>query len=167
MTDVALIRGDAHALPLPDASVDLICTSPPYWALRHYRDGGQHYAGQVGAEPTPAAYVAALLDCTRDWMRVLKPTGSLWINLGDVYSSGQRLGAAPTFIPAKSLFGLPWRYALRAVDELGLILRAEVVWAKPNGLPESVTDRVRRRGRRHRPGNAGGSAGIGGHRAAA
>lgn len=173
---VAVIRGDARALPLPDASVDLIVTSPPYWALRSYTDGGAHYAGQIGAEPTPAAYVDALIGCTREWVRVLKPTGSLWINLGDKYTTGgghtspgstpspllhsmgtsdedQRAGHArhyggtvrtPDGFRPKSLIGLPWRYALRAVDDLGLILRAEVIWSKPNGLPESVTDRVRR-----------------------
>lgn len=164
-----IIRGDARQLPLPDASVDLIVTSPPYFGLRSYQDGGEHYAGQIGAEPTPAEYVAALLECTREWMRVLKPEGSLWVNLGDKYSSGsggqsnltalgERLGTGGgqkqdsakmrtrpiPGMPAKSLLGLPWRYALGCVDQLGLILRAEVIWSKPNGLPESVTDRVRR-----------------------
>src|SRR5690606_32804541 len=78
-------------------------------------------------------------------VRVLKPTGSLWINLGDSYSGGQRLDNESTaWVPQKSLIGIPWRYAIRCIDELGLILRAEVIWSKPNGLPESVTDRVRR-----------------------
>jgi len=162
-----VLRGDARALPLPDASVDLIVTSPPYWALRSYTDGGEHYSGQIGSEPTPGEYIAALLDCTREWMRVLKPTGSLWVNLGDKYSSpgghtdntaSSRLQGRPNLrkqgradrstathgVAAKSLFGLPWRYAIRCIDELGLILRAEVVWSKPSALPESVTDRVRR-----------------------
>jgi len=131
-----VIRGDARTLPLPDASVDLIVTSPPYFGLRSYTDGGEHYAGQIGDEPTPGEYVDNLLDCTREWMRVLKPEGSLWVNLGDKYAQN---GA-----PAKSLLGLPWRYALACIDDLGLILRAEVIWSKPNGLPESVTDRVGR-----------------------
>lgn len=163
MTAIVL-HGDAAALPLPDASVDLIVTSPPYWTLRSYRDGGEHYAGQIGAEPTPAQYVDSLITCTREWMRVLKPTGSLWVNLGDKYSgspSGPRklnedgwerdrshsVTRQPPrrhSVPAKSLIGLPWRYALRCIDDLGLSLRAEVVWSKTNGLPESVTDRVRR-----------------------
>jgi DNA modification methylase len=103
-------------------------------------------------------------------MRVLKPSGSLMINLGDKYSASggshkghgrdldghsrddprggsQALGRRDPQrwgIPAKSLIGLPWRYALGCIDQLGLILRAEIVWHKPNGLPESVTDRVRR-----------------------
>ena len=161
-----VLRGDARALPLPDESVDLICTSPPYFALRSYSDGGEHYAGQIGAEATPAEYIAALMECTREWMRVLKPTGSLFVDLGDKYSTGNsgesrmaELGqryrggghseararsASVVGMQPKSLIGLPWRYALGCVDQLGLILRAEIVWSKPNGLPESVTDRVRR-----------------------
>lgn len=160
-----VLRGDACNLPLAYAAVDLIVTSPPYWSLRSYTDGGEHYAGQIGAEPTPAAYVDSLIECTREWMRVLKPSGSLWVNLGDKYngaSSGQNLqnaagrdGRGPKrydggrsepslSVPQKSLIGLPWRYAIRCVDDLGLTLRAEVIWSKPNGLPESVTDRVRR-----------------------
>lgn len=167
-TPAALMRADAGALPLADASVDLIVTSPPYWALRSYTDGGEHYDGQIGAEPTPAAYVDSLIECTREWMRVLKPAGSLWVNLGDKYSTGnsgqsgmaelgkQYRGGGHTQAKAKtrsgrvggmapkSLIGLPWRYAIRCIDDLGLILRAEIIWSKPNGLPESVTDRVRR-----------------------
>lgn len=108
--------------------------------------------------------------CTREWMRVLKPAGSIWVNLGDKYAqneersrngNGNRVTAenvrAPVLGPTislgrkdnagirtKSLMGLPWRYAIGCIDQLGLILRAEVIWDKPNGLPESVTDRVRR-----------------------
>lgn len=161
---VTIYHGDARHLPLPDGSVDLIVTSPPYWALRSYTDGGQHYEGQIGAEPTPGEYVDNLIACTREWMRVLKPYGSIWINLGDKYASGDgsgnqtgldggepatrrrghARGARAFGVRTKSLIGLPWRYALRCIDELGLILRAEVIWSKPNGLPESVTDRVRR-----------------------
>ncbi len=82
---VTVIRGDAASLPLPDASVDLIVTSPPYFALRSYTDGGEHYAGQIGSEGTPAEWVAALVACTAEWVRVLKPSGSLFVNLGDKY----------------------------------------------------------------------------------
>lgn len=157
----AVLRADARTLPLPSGSVDLIVTSPPYFGLRSYTDGGEHYAGQIGSEATPAEFLAALLACTREWMRVLKPSGSLFVNLGDKYAGGggfapdapsnqgkprrNLAGRQPTpGIPAKSLLGLPWRYALACMDDLGLILRAEIIWAKPNGLPESVTDRVRR-----------------------
>jgi DNA modification methylase len=76
--------------------------------------------------------VAALIAATAEMVRVVKPSGSIWVNLGDKYNA------------RKSLIGIPWRYALACIDELGLILRAEVIWNKPNGLPESVTDRVRR-----------------------
>jgi DNA modification methylase len=159
---VLVVQGDARELPLPDASVDLIVTSPPYFGLRSYTDGGEHYIGQIGSEATPAAYVAALVACTAEWVRVLKQSGSLFVNLGDKYagSGGDgNSGLAHSYAgdvkhiprsgkrwthPAKSLLGLPWRYALTVTDQLGLILRAEIIWAKPNGLPESVTDRVRR-----------------------
>lgn len=124
-------RADAHCLPLEDESVDLIVTSPPYFALRSYTDGGEHYDGQIGSEDTPAAFLEALWAVTAECKRVLKPSGSMWVNLGDKYGD-------------KSLMGLPWRYAIGCIDDLDLILRAEVVWSKPNGLPESVTDRVRR-----------------------
>lgn len=323
-----LIRGDATALPLADDSVDLVVTSPPYFALRSYTDGGEHYDGQLGSEATPQAFLDALWAVTAECRRVLKPSGSLWVNLGDSYSGSgghnnsnigapsergprsyrrakwgisedgrphqwtrenaawlaavvdcdgsigvhvnkQPEGRSPSFVswirvgmmdrevcdraaeitglgkvrqdgrgvwtwsvasqqarwvaqrilpwllikrrqalaiielsrhveqrkargqwsplaeediayrrtiksavnawnqredhdwqppecepiplpyyewgpPAKSLHGLPWRYAIGCIDQLGLILRAEVIWAKPNGLPESVTDRVRR-----------------------
>lgn len=160
---VIVLRGDAAHLPLPDASVDLICTSPPYFGLRAYTDAGEVYAGQIGSEATPREFLEALWACTREWMRVLKPEGSLFVNLGDKYDSGT---TAPRINPGtvkdgqgqgwhqgtprvslgrpKSLLGMPWRYALGCIDDLGLILRAEIVWQKPNGLPESVQDRVRR-----------------------
>ena len=160
-----VIRANSRHLPIADDSVDLVVTSPPYFALRSYQDGGSHYAGQIGDEPTPDEFVSSLLEVTRECMRVLKPSGSLWVNLGDKYGGfkanpGTKTGLAgvgkayrtqdrgthgtiPGTTP-KSLIGIPWRYALRCIDDLGLILRAEVIWSKPNGLPESVTDRVRR-----------------------
>ena len=170
MSSVQIVRGDARRLPLADNTVDLVVTSPPYFALRSYTDDGVHFANQIGSESTPAEWLAALLEVTAECVRVLKPSGSLFVNLGDKYSGntapsrhGQgatglqdygaktvRIGVGDKQIrreittPAKSLMGLPWRYTLACIDQLGLILRAEIVWAKPNGLPESVTDRVRR-----------------------
>lgn len=159
-----LLRANALEVPLADESVDLIVTSPPYFALRSYQDGGEHYEGQLGAEATPAEFVDALIAATREMVRVLKPCGSIFVNLGDKYAGGggqwakddrddpqkrragnianrgNRYGLRP-----KSLIGIPWRYALRCIDDLDLILRAEIIWAKPNGLPESVTDRVARK----------------------
>ncbi|EHR52327.1 DNA modification methylase [Saccharomonospora marina XMU15] len=159
-----IIHGDAHDLPVPDASVDLVITSPPYFGLRTYRDSDTAYRGQLGAEDTPSAYLENLIACTREMIRALKPSGSIFINLGDKYSGhtkGSGTGRASSgtrsatrvpdggnphsyAVPAKSLIGLPWRYALRCIDDLGLILRAEIIWSKPHGLPESVRDRVRR-----------------------
>jgi DNA modification methylase len=191
-----LHRHDARHISdlLEPNSVDLIVTSPPYFALRSYRDGGEHYDGQLGSEATPAEFVDNLIACTADWLKVLKPSGSLFVNLGDKYAGSgghnnsgisthgagkstlqrnrvhstiadspdlarrqalaeelratrrnapDRYNQASDGIPAKSRMALPWRYAIRCIDELGLILRADIVWSKPNGLPESVTDRVR------------------------
>jgi DNA modification methylase len=170
----SVLRANSRSLPLADDSVDLVVTSPPYFALRSYTDNGVHYTGQIGDEPTPAAFVDSLLEVTRECVRVLKPSGSLWVNLGDKYagsrmdgssghgtwahkqtqktnrmalmqaSTGYDSAASSGIVPTKSLIGIPWRYAIRCIDELGLILRAEIIWSKPNGLPESVTDRVRR-----------------------
>jgi DNA modification methylase len=171
-----LIRGDATSIPLADGSVDEIVTSPPYFALRSYTDGGEHYDGQIGSEATPQAFLEALWAVTAECRRVLKPSGSMFVNLGDKYSgvspgsyrrhtqpfgpngdtatgyheaaaaSEAAAGHDPDWggIPAKSLMMLPQRYAIGCIDQLGLILRAEIIWSKPNGLPESVTDRVRR-----------------------
>lgn len=162
-----LLRGDARALPLPDDSVDLVVTSPPYFGLRSYSDNGEHYTGQIGSEPTPVEFLDALIACTAEMVRVLKPSGSMFVNLGDSYYSGKgapgktttdpknagrnarREGRSPLDapglgIPRKSLVLLPERYRIRCVDDLGLTVRAVIVWSKPNGLPESVTDRVRR-----------------------
>lgn len=178
---VLVLQGNALALSLGDESVDLIITSPPYFALRSYRDEGTHYEGQIGSESTPTEFLEALWAATVEMVRVLKPSGSIWVNLGDKYAgsgghNNANMGASPKStlqnpkygqrlaemakatrrnapdrynqnaggIPAKSLMGLPWRYATGCIDRLGLILRAEVIWSKPNGLPESVTDRVRR-----------------------
>lgn len=156
-----VIRGDARNLPLPDASVDLIVTSPPYYGLRDYRDGDASLAGQIGNESHPREYISNLLDCTREWARVLKPEGSIFVNLGDKYANRTR-GAwrgssdgytwradspryvRPKDMPEKSLMLLPERYRIGVVDELGLIARGVIVWDKPTAMPESVTDRVRR-----------------------
>jgi DNA modification methylase len=159
---VIVLRGDARQLPLPDQSVDLIVTSPPYWGLRSWTDGGARYPGQIGSEDTPQQWLDALMDCTREWKRVLKPSGSMFVNLGDKYDSGTSVpranpgtvkdGAGQGWHQAgprasagrrKNLLGLPWRYALACTDQAGLILRAEIIWNRPNPLPEAVTDRVR------------------------
>jgi len=153
-----LTQADALRLPLADNSVDLVVTSPPYYALRSYQDGDEHYDGQIGSEASPQEFLEALWAATAEMVRVVKPSGSIFVNLGDKYSRG---GVKPdtaldpmnagrghfpeaTGLPAKCLVGIPWRYAIGCIDDLGLILRAEIVWSKPNGLPENTTDRVRR-----------------------
>ena len=157
-----MLRADARSLPLPGASVDLIVTSPPYFGQRDYRDDGAACDGQIGSEATPAEYIGTLIDCTREWMRVLKPTGSLFVNLGDKRSGsgghgnsgllspkykGNTQAAPPSRgkrygYPPKTLLGLPWRYALKCMDELGLILRSEIIWDKTNARPETAMDRA-------------------------
>ena len=124
-----VLHGNALALPVADASVDLIVTSPPYFGLRSYQDGGQHYAGQIGAEATPTEFVDALIAATREMARVLKPTGSIFVNLGDK-------------VVRKGLLNLPHRYAIRCADDLLLTQRQELIWHKPTGLPVSPKDRA-------------------------
>ena len=95
---MSLVRGNALAVPLADESVDLIVTSPPYFALRSYTDAGEHYDGQIGSEATPAEFIAALLAVTAECVRVLKPSGSMFVNLGDKYagSGGHNNGGIST-----------------------------------------------------------------------
>jgi DNA modification methylase len=108
---------------LPTSSVDCIVTSPPYWGLRDY-----DVVGQLGMEPTFDEYVEKLTVIFRECRRVLKDTGTLWINLGDKY------------LPNKQLLGMPWKVAFALQDD-GWILRQDIIWDKPNPMPESVTDR--------------------------
>ena len=157
-----LIRGDARRLPLADRSVDCVVTSPPYFGLRDYGD-----PQQLGLEATPAAYVAALVDVFGEIWRVLKHDGTVWLNLGDSYAGGGTIGrndADRNFtggggnhlgsgnpgpqgtrrpvdsLKPKDLCGIPWHVAF-ALQEAGWYLRADIIWSKPNPMPESVTDR--------------------------
>jgi len=129
-----ILAGDAReALPtLLAESVDAVVTSPPYFQLRDYDLG----PGQLGQEATVEGWVEGLHAIMRDIYRLLKPTGSLWLNLGDTYSRHRRLGA-----PAKSLLLAPERLALALIED-GFILRNRVIWQKLNPLPESVGDRL-------------------------
>lgn len=147
-----------HALDvaktLPPASAQTIVTSPPYFGLRDYGEDRQ-----IGAEQSPAEYVAALVELFGELRRVLADDGTLWLNLGDSYYSGRgastgvdeknpaRRGfARPLDKPGqpwakpKNLLGIPWRVAFALQDD-GWILRSEIIWAKPNPMPEPVTDR--------------------------
>jgi DNA modification methylase len=116
-------RADARHLPLADGVADLCVTSPPYWRKRDYG-----VVGQLGWEPTPEAYVAAMLDALREIARVLKPTGSLFLNLGDTYDR-------------KSLVGIPFLVEKTARGD-GWLVRNRVVWAKPRGVPTPRGDRL-------------------------
>jgi DNA modification methylase len=145
---------------LPDESVHCVVTSPPYWGLRDY---GQD--GQIGLEDTPEAYTARMVEVFREVRRVLRDDGTLWLNLGDSYAaSGERtnnnasgksgLNSNPTNLFAqkriklkidhglkpKDLVGIPWRIAF-ALQADGWWLRQDIIWHKPNPMPESVTDR--------------------------
>lgn len=128
-----ILVGDAleRLRQLPDECVDTIVTSPPYFNLRDY-----HVAGQLGQEGHVDEWVAALAAVARECRRVLAPHGSLWLNLGDAYSAGERFGA-----PRKSLLLGPERVA-RALVADGWLLRNKIVWAKTNPLPTSTRDRL-------------------------
>lgn len=120
------LEGDAAVvLPgIPDASVDVVMTSPPYWGHREYAAAG------MGLESDRRDYVAHLLAVCAELHRVIKPTGSLWLNLGDTYRS-------------KGLQLIPWRVALALVDDQGWVLRNHVVWNKVKGSPDNAKDKLR------------------------
>lgn len=128
-----VIVGDSRVVltTLPKQSVDCIVTSPPYFRLRNYQEGGQ-----IGLEPHVDDYVHELLLVGRQLKRVLKPSGSFWLNLGDSYSRALEHGA-----PGKSLVLAPERIAQALVAD-GWIMRNKVVWAKTNPMPTSVPDRL-------------------------
>jgi len=141
---------------LPDESVHCVVTSPPYFGLRDYG-----VAGQIGLEPTPDEFVAEMVAVFREVWRVLRDDGTLWLNLGDSYNgymANQRgtgleskrqqsrkyiePGAGLRFagLKQKDLIGIPWRVAF-ALQADGWFLRQDIIWSKPNPMPESVTDR--------------------------
>lgn len=167
-----LYLGDSLAVlrEMPSDSVNCCVTSPPYFGLRDYGE-----AGQYGLEASPAEYVEQMRAVFAEVRRVLADDGTLWLNLGDSYSSKTKgtggtgrstLGAASggnaiseagilrsqerqqmsartfaTDVPDKNLMGIPWRTAFALQDD-GWILRNEIIWSKPNAMPESVTDRL-------------------------
>ncbi|MAC55442.1 MAG: hypothetical protein CME31_23110, partial [Gimesia sp.] len=148
-----IIQGDARTAlaTLEDASIDCVITSPPYWGLRDYQ-----VDGQIGLESTPEEYVDTMVKVFNEVSRVLKHSGTLWLNLGDSYSSGNRksvvndnlrVSLVNTVRPPeveglkpKDLCGIPWRVAF-ALQADGWYLRQEIIWSKPNPMPESVKDR--------------------------
>ena len=142
---------------LPDGGVRTCVTSPPYWGLRDYGNNGQ-----LGLEATPQEFVENLCRIFDEVWRVLADDGTVWVNLGDSYANGgmsnpsakstlgggKDRGAAdysiarkiPAGLKSKDLVGIPWRFAF-AMQERGWYLRQDIIWAKPNPMPESVTDR--------------------------
>jgi DNA modification methylase len=128
-----IVVGDAlkrlHALP--DASIDCVITSPPYFSLRDYDADGQ-----LGLERHVDQWVEQLVTISAEVRRVLVPTGTFWLNLGDTYSSRPPQGAE-----RKSLLMAPERVAMR-LQESGWIIRNKIVWAKPNPVPSSIPDRL-------------------------
>ncbi|WP_299314160.1 DNA methyltransferase, partial [uncultured Halomonas sp.] len=157
MTDYRVLIGDCLETlkTLPEQSVHTCVTSPPYFGLRDYG-----VEGQLGAEPTPDEFVEALVRVFREVWRVLRDDGTVWLNLGDSYAnygSGSRseqsighdnerysgvfnrkqhLGG----LKYKDLIGIPWRVAF-ALQQDGWYLRQDIIWHKPNPMPESVRDR--------------------------
>ena len=148
-----LLLGDARQLlhTLPDDSFHAAVTSPPYWGLRDYG-----IAGQIGAEMELADYLTDLVSVFREVRRVLRPDGTLWLNIGDSYTSGGRTWRdadkknparamsyrppTPAGLKPKDLIGVPWRLAF-ALQADGWYLRSDIIWHKPNCQPESVKDR--------------------------
>lgn len=152
-----IINGDVldGLRSLPDCSVQCVVTSPPYWGLRDYG-----VEGQIGLEPTPDEYVERMVEVFREVWRVLRDDGTVWLNLGDSYASARARGrrnaagggsledgkrdARPNRLVSglreKNLVGIPWRVAF-ALQADGWCLRSDIIWSKPNPMPESVTDR--------------------------
>ena len=161
-----ILNGDVIAClrSLPDACVQCVVTSPPYWGLRDYG-----VEGQIGLEPTPEEHVEKMVEVFREVKRVLRDDGTLWLNYGDCYYTGGRgspdadanrikdpnsmqashsanaIGCAANRrnikgMKPKDLVGMPWRIAF-ALQADGWYLRSDIIWSKPNPMPESVTDR--------------------------
>ena len=137
---------------LPDNSIDCCVTSPPYFGLRDYG-----YDRQIGLEDTPEKFVQKLVEVFTEVKRILKPEGTLWLNLGDSYAGSGKGGQSdekrsdnwqPEYsnkglkygLKPKDLIGIPWMVAF-ALRSSGWWLRQDIIWNKPNPMPESVTDR--------------------------
>ena len=160
---MSIIQGDALAVlrAMPAERVHCCCSSPPYWGLRDYG-----VPGQLGLERTPAEYLERMVEVFAEVRRVLRRDGTLWLNMGDCYASGGRGGegdksglrgsrhsqnesrdavaimgrSRPRGFRSKDLIGMPWRLAF-ALQDAGWWLRRDIIWAKPNPMPESVRDR--------------------------
>jgi DNA modification methylase len=154
-----IICGDSLKVlkTISDQSIDCVVTSPPYWALRDYG-----VSGQIGLESSIEEYLEKLMAVFAEVKRVLKPSGTCWINFGDTYANKTKGGHRNKFqnnifdsltersvipklttelsIPAKSLCLIPARFAIQMIEQ-GWILRNEIIWHKPNAMPQSINDR--------------------------
>ena len=132
-----IIIGDAleRLRELPDEVADVCVTSPPYYGLRDYG-----VDGQVGLEKTPEEYIDRLVQIFREVRRTLKKDGTLWIVIADSYAGSGRGISKKTGIKNKDLIGIPWMLAF-ALRTDGWYLRSDIIWNKPNVMPESVKDR--------------------------
>ena len=149
-----VMQGDVLTVlaTLPADSVHCVVTSPPYFGLRDYG-----VEGQIGLEPTPELFIAKMVEVFREVRRVLRPDGTLWLNIGDSYNGSGGAGGdyadgglkdgQPKYpgrhigtLKPKDLVGIPWRLAF-ALQADGWWLRSDIIWHKPNPMPESVTDR--------------------------
>jgi len=157
MPNFKILQGDCRQTlkSLPDESVNCCVTSPPYFGLRDYG-----CEDQIGLEQTPDAFVEELVEVFREVKRVLRDDGTLWLNLGDSYASNPASGGSqsskmtggehkrtptspyrrPEGLKHKDLIGIPWRVAF-ALQADGWYLRQDIIWHKPNPMPESVQDR--------------------------
>lgn len=130
-----ILLGDSLVIlkTIPSESVHCCVTSPPYYALRDYGT-----EGQIGRETTPEEYIERLVVVFSEVRRVLRPDGTLWLNIADTYCKRPQQGAKQ-----KDMLGIPWRLAL-ALRNDGWYLRSNIIWEKGNAMPESVTDRCSR-----------------------
>lgn len=119
-------EADARDIPIEDDTVDFIITSPPYWQKRDYG-----FEEQIGQEDTPEEFIDTILDCLNEWRRVLKPTGSIFLNIGDTYHK-------------RSLVGIP-EMLMREAQKDGWLVRNKILWAKPGGMPDPAKNRLANR----------------------
>ncbi|MEQ1890629.1 MAG: site-specific DNA-methyltransferase [Alphaproteobacteria bacterium] len=156
LDDSVIFEGDAATVlsRLPDQSIQCLITSPPYWGLRDY-----NIPDQIGLEDTMPQFINRLVGVFAEAKRVLADDGIFWVNIGDGYTSGNRGWRAPDKknparamdirpdtpegLKPKDLHGIPWRLAFALQDD-GWYLRADIIWHKPNAMPESVKDRPTR-----------------------
>lgn len=151
MASYKIINTNALDLPLGDGTVNMVVTSPPYYGLRNYG-----VDGQIGLEESMQDYINNIVLVFREVWRVMKDDGTLWLNIGDSYNQNTGVGSNankridhdnrwtkqkhPKEIKQKELMGIPWRVAF-ALQADGWYLRQDIIWHKPNPMPESVKDR--------------------------